>query len=129
MDQSYPITQKIRKTYPSPLEVALIYYQMVAIMNGIHLTTRQLQLVAFTAVKGSISAGGAREEFIKMFKSSRATVNNMISDLQKDEMHRLLVKSGGRAGKITVNPRILLDFSKPLEVQINLTHAASRQAD
>lgn len=117
--ESKKIFQKIRKVYPDSLEVALKYYAVLFVLNGIKLPPRQVQLIAFTAVKGSISAGGAREEFVKRFKSSIATVNNNIAILQEEGY---LVKN---AGKITVNPRIVLDFESPLSLQLNLSYATN----
>ena len=128
MEKRNPITQKLRKGYGTDLEVAMHYYGLISVLNDIHLTTRELQLLAFTAIKGCISSGGAREEFVRKFHSSKGTVNNMIADLQKLEKKHVLVKSPG--GKITVNPKIVLDFSSPITLHINLSvDAANRQTN
>lgn len=125
MEQGTPVTQKIRKSYPDRLDVAVKYYGVISLLNNIHLTKREVELVAFTAVKGSISAGGAREEFVRRFNSSKSTVNNMIADLQKDvegERPALLVKNGSR---ITVIPRLQVDFQAPLHLNIHLSAHAT----
>lgn len=114
MEESNPIVQKIRKTYDSPLTVAMTYYGMISTLNNLKLTKREVELLAFTATRGGVVNGGTRAEFVARFKSSKATVNNMVSDLQEIG---LLVKN---SGKISVNPRLLLDFSQPLTIQIQL---------
>lgn len=108
------IAQTIRKVLPSPIEVAQRYFSLIGLLNGIHITNRQAQLLAFTAIRGSISAGGAREEFVRQFSSSINTVNNMVAELQTKG---LLVKTSGR---ITVHPKLQLDFTRPLTLQLNL---------
>jgi hypothetical protein len=120
MDQSNPIEQKIRKTYESSLEVAMKYYGLISILNGLKLTKREIELLGFMATRGGILNGGTRADFVTRFKSSKATVNNLVSDLQEIG---LLIKNGG---KISVNPQLLLSFSQPLTIEISL-HAADRQ--
>jgi hypothetical protein len=79
------------------------------------LTEREIQLVAYSAVRGSISYKAVRDEFIRRYNSSSPTINNMVPRLKK---LKLLVKHGKY---IIVNPVIALDFSKPLILQITLT--------
>jgi hypothetical protein len=37
---------------------------ILSAVNGLKLTEREIQLIAFTAVKGNISYGSIREEFL-----------------------------------------------------------------
>jgi uncharacterized protein YkwD len=80
------------------------------------LTERELQLTAFTAVKGNISYSNNREEFCKKYKSSAPTINNMISKLKKIGV---LVKDGS---KVKVNPMITLNFENNIVLQVNVSH-------
>jgi hypothetical protein len=107
--------QKLAKGTRDSLHLAQQYYGIISALNNLNLTERELQLVAYTAVKGSISFARVREEFCITYNSSFPTVNNMVSKLKKSFV---LIKQGKQ---IVVNPRIALDFSKPLILQITLT--------
>lgn len=119
------VVQKIRKEYGTKMEIALKYYHIISILNNLALTERQIELIAHTAVRGNISSATSKDEFIRIYGSSRPTINNMISKLAK---MGLLVKN---AGKITVNQLIKLDFSKGNYLfQISLiTKNADKQVD
>ena len=90
------------------------YYAILSVINDIQLTKRELQLVAFTAIKGNISYTNYRKEFSSLYDSSSPTINNMISKLKKNNV---LVKDNN---KIKVNPLIQLDFEKALQLEIKL---------
>lgn len=107
--------QKIRKEYESQIETAVKYYSIVSILNDLKLSHKLLQLLAFTAIRGTITPKPARLEFIEMFDSSLPSLENM-----KGELYRkgLLVKV---KEMYRVNPLILPDFSQEmLIVQLNL---------
>jgi hypothetical protein len=108
------IVQKLKKSSSSQIEVAIRYYTILFAVNDIHLTKREIQLIAFTAAKGNISYPDIREEFYNTYNSSSPTMNNIISKLKKQF---ILIKEGG---KIKVNPRILLDFNENIILQISL---------
>lgn len=110
------IVQKLKKTSDSQITTAIRYYKILSVLNDINLTEREIQLVAFTAVKGNISYPDIREEFCTTYKSSSPTMNNMISKLKK---FGILIKE---SGKIKVNSAILLNFNNPIILQISLTH-------
>lgn len=75
----------------------------------------ELNLLAFTAVRGTISSGGAKEKFIEMFPTStKASIGNAVYKLTQKG---LLIK---KDKKIVVNPSIILNFSMPLILQIKL---------
>lgn len=109
------IVQKLSRKEPSVLEMAQRYYSIISAVNGLNLTKRELQLLAFTALKGNMSYANIRREFCELFDSSEPTINNMISKLKRS---RLLIKEGS---KIKVNPVISLDFSKDVMLGIKLT--------
>jgi hypothetical protein len=85
-------------------------------VNNLNLTEREIQLVAFTAIKGNISYANNRQEFCAKYNSSEATIYNIISKLKKIGV---LVKDGN---KVKVNPVISLDFESNLVLEIKLTH-------
>jgi len=98
--------QKITKIYSTPLEVAIKYYSIICILNDIFITEREIQLLAFTCLVGTISYKQHKEQFATTFGSSVASVNNMISKLKS---LNLLVKV---QGKYRINPKISLEFDK-----------------
>ena len=106
--------QKIKKGYDSPLAVAIRYYSLMSAVGEWSLTPRQIELMAFTAVRGTISSGGAKETFIHTFSSSKGTLANMKALLLK---RGLLVK---KDGKTIVNPQVVPDFNLPILIQIQL---------
>ena len=110
------ILQRLKKDEKDIYSVAERYYNILSAINDLHLTKREIQLMAFAAVKGNISYANIREEFCERYGSSGATINNLISKLKRTG---LLVKNGTKA---KVNPLILLDFAKPLTLEIKLTH-------
>lgn len=113
MEQEKTI-QKIKRIEQEALNKAFRYYTILGAVNNIHLTEREIQLLAFTSIKGNISYSSNKEEFCKLYNSSSPTINNMISKLKKFNM---LVKDGG---KIKVNPQILLNFNTNIILQISL---------
>lgn len=110
------ILQKLKKVSDDNYMHAEVYYSILSALNNLKLTQREVQLVAFTAVRGNMSYANVKEEFCKRYNSSSPTISNIISKLKK--MH-VLVKDGG---KIKVNPKISLDFSNDVTLEIKLTH-------
>ena len=108
------IKQSIRKSYASPLEVATKYYTLLSVLNDLHLTPREVQLLAFTAVRGSISSGGAKESFIQQFGSSKASIGNLVHTLSQKGY---LVKEGKST---RVCKALRLSFVHPLVLNIAL---------
>ena len=92
------------------------YYSVLSALNNLKLTEREVQLMAFTAVRGNMSYANVKEEFCKKYNSSSPTISNIVSKLKK--MH-IFVKEGG---KIKVNPLISLNFSLDVQMEIKLLH-------
>lgn len=116
------VVQKIKKSY-SQMEMAIAYYSTISVLNKLDLTQRELQLLAFTAIRGSITNPAAREDFCNMYSTSQATINNIISRLRK---LKLFVKE---QNKIKVNAAIALDFTSPVLLQITLNVAKNEAAE
>jgi len=95
------ILHRTIKQYDDPLEKALVYYGVICVLNDIKLGNRELQLLAFTAVRGTITPKPAREEFARLFDSSLHTIENAKGVLVKK---KLLIKDGEM---YRVNPQIL----------------------
>lgn len=108
------IVQKIEKKCPSDIVKAIRYYTVLFCLNDIYPSSKQVELLAFTAVKGTITSPTARREFIELFDSSSASLENIKCKLVKKGW---LVKLDG---KIKVNQLLVLDFSKDLVLQVKL---------
>jgi len=105
--------QKLRKQ-TADIDRAIIYYSILSLVNNIGLTKRQIQLLAFTAVRGGITNPAAKQDFCEKYDSSPGTINNIIKDLKKVG---IFVKKGS---KIAINPAISLNFKNNLILQIKL---------
>jgi hypothetical protein len=107
-----PSISKITKKETDGLSVAIRYYSVLSAIGDLDLTKREIQLIAFTAIKGNISYSTNRNEFCNLYKSSSPTINNMISKLKKKS---ILIKDGG---KIKVNPKLLINFETGTILQL-----------
>jgi DNA-binding MarR family transcriptional regulator len=92
------------------------YYRILSAVNDLKLTNREIQLIAFAAMKGNISYANIRKEFCEKYDSTSPAINNIISKLKK---MGVFVKDGT---KVKVNPLILLNFDKDIILQISLIH-------
>lgn len=113
------IVQRIKKKEKDSFQIALKYYSVLFSVNGINVTEREIQLVSFIAVNGSISYKHVKEEFCKEFNTSNATINNMVSRLKH---LGILIKDNT---KVKLLPTISLDFNKNVVLQITLEHEAT----
>lgn len=110
------IVQKLKKKVVNEYDRAEKYYSLLSSVNDLKLTEREIQLVAYTSIKGNITYANVREEFCKKHNTSSPTINNIISKLKK---LGIFVKEDG---KVKVNPVIVLDFNKDLQLHISLTN-------
>jgi len=108
------ITQRLRRIEENILQKAIRYYTILSSINDLQMTEREIQLVAFTAVKGNISHPHNKEEFCRIYSSSYQTILNMTLKLKR---LGVLIKDNS---KIKVNPKILLDFNNDIVLQIIL---------
>jgi hypothetical protein len=116
MEGRKTIIQTIKGTEEGDMAIAIRYYSVLAALNKIKLTEREIQLIAFLAIRGNVSYSTNREEFCKLYSSSSGTIYNMLSRLRK---MGILIKSNS---KVKVHPSIMLDFNNDLLLQIKLTH-------
>lgn len=106
--------QKLGASFEDRYALAEKYYELLFCLNSMKITEREIQLIAFTAIKGNITFANVREEFCKKFNTSAATMNNMISRLRK---LGILIKE---SGKIKVIPKIVLNFDNDVVLQIKM---------
>jgi len=110
------IVQRLKKSIDTDIELAEKYYSVLFTINNLRLTEREIQLIAFTAVKGNITYANVREEFCKTYNSTSPTINNIVSKLKR---LGIFVKENG---KVKINPKIIIDFKKDLMLNIKLVH-------
>lgn len=110
------ILQRLKKELINDIDVSYRYYSVLSALNDLLLTKREIQLMSFISVSGSVSISENREKFCKSYDTTSATVNNMVSKLKR---RNLLMK---KDGKIVVNSIISLDFSKDLSLEIKILH-------
>ncbi len=110
------IVQSLKKVVDTDIQLAEKYYSILFTINNLHLTEREIQLIAFTAIKGNITYANVREEFCKTYNSTSPTINNIISKLKR---LGIFIKENG---KVKVNPKIIIDFKKDLMLNIKLVH-------
>ena len=110
------IVQSLKKVVDTDIQLAEKYYSVLFTINNLHLTEREIQLIAFTAIKGNITYANVREEFCKTYNSTSPTINNIVSKLKR---LGIFVKENG---KVKVNPKISIDFKKDLMLNIKLVH-------
>ena len=110
------IVQSLKKVIDTDIQLAEKYYSVLFTINNLHLTEREIQLIAFTAIKGNITYANVREEFCKTYNSTSPTINNIVSKLKRIGV---FVKENG---KVKVNPKISIDFKKDLMLNIKLVH-------
>ena len=108
------LVQKLKKQVKDEFEIAEKYYAILSDINSLGLTPREIQLVAFTAIRGNITNANVRDEFCSRYKTTSPTINNIISKLKK---MKVFVKD---RNKIKVNPVILLDFTNNVVLEIKL---------
>lgn len=114
--EAVTLIQKLKKKEEDAFSIAKRYYTILSAVNDLKLTEREIQLIAFAAVRGNISYANIRKDFCDMFNTSSATINNIISKLKKVNV---LIKDGT---KVKVNPVIVLDFNKNVTLEIKMTH-------
>jgi len=123
MKQPTQIVQQLQSTQANEYAVAEKYYSILSAINNLHLTKREIELIAFTAVKGSISYANHRTEFCEKYNTTTATINNIVSKLKKVSV---FIKEDG---KIQVNPIIVVDFKKNLNLVIKVVHEEVKEVN
>lgn len=116
------ILQRLKREEKSLMETAMKYYSILSAVNNLRLTPREIQLIAYTAIKGNISYANNRKEFCQTYETTSATINNLVYKLKR---LNIFVKDGG---KVKVNPVIVLDFNKPIVLEIKLINGEAKES-
>jgi hypothetical protein len=116
MEERKIVVQSLRIDLDDEYAIAEKYYSILSALNNLGLTKREIELVAYTAIKGTISYANTRADFCERYNTTPQTINNTVCRLKKT---KLLVK---RSGKVRVNPLIAIDFKKNLNLVVKLMH-------
>ena len=116
MEERKIVVQSLRIDLDDEYAIAEKYYSILSALNNLGLTKREIELVAYTAIKGTISYANTRAEFCERYNTTPQTINNTVCRLKKT---KLLVKGSGKVG---VNPLIAIDFKKNLNLVVKLMH-------
>lgn len=116
METNKITVQRMRFSSQDNYALAERYYALVSALNNMKLTQREIQLMAFTAVRGNMSFANIRDEFCKKFDTTSPTINNIISKLKK---LGVLTKVNG---KVKMNPILQLNFVNDVTLEIRLKH-------
>lgn len=100
------VAQSIQKAYNDKLSIAEKYYRLLFDVNNMEVTDIQMQMIAYCAVRGTLSTPPIRDGFLERYKIAKGTFYNNIGKLLE---RKLLVKHNK---KIRVNPVIMLDWTK-----------------
>jgi hypothetical protein len=118
------ILQKLKYPVNGELQLAEYYFGILSIVNSLELAKREIQLLAFTAVRGNIGSVTSKKEFVEQYDSSLATVGNIVSKLSKEEKGKrppLLLKENK---KVVINKGLALEFEKDLTLEITFGHVS-----
>lgn len=108
------IVQKLKIENTDVFVLAEKYYAILSAINDLKLTQREIQLIAFAAIKGNLSYKHFREEFCAKHNTTNPTMNNTIAKLKKIGV---LIKD---SNKIKVNPIIKLNFNEEIHLAIKI---------
>jgi len=108
--------QRLNIELKDEFQVARKYYQIISVLNDLKLSEGQLQLVAFTAIRGNISDPGYRKEYCDTYKTTSATINNVVDKMKKKGV---MVKHNKM---IFVNKVLTeVDFNESLALVVTMT--------
>jgi len=113
MEDTQVIVKTIKKSFTDKIKAGITWFKFISAINDIKLAKRELELLAFINLRGTISSSSAKEEYVKLFNSSLGTVSNMTARLLKPKVG-LLVKD---KGKTRVHPALRIDFDKDFVVR------------
>jgi hypothetical protein len=107
MKDEQVVVKTINKSFSNKIKAGITWFKLIAALNDIKLTPRELELLAFINYRGTISSLQAKEEFCRVFGSSIATISNMTKKTSNLWTSKLLVRINS---KIKINPAIRVDF-------------------
>lgn len=114
--------QRLNSELETQYDCAQKYYQILSVLNNLSLAEAETQLIAFAAIHGNITDSDLRQKFCDRYKTTIATINNMVYRLKKKNIFH-------KNGKIIfVNPMLTkIEFDKPFALLISLSLVEQKQ--
>lgn len=112
-------TLRIKKEYENSYDLGIKWFGIISLLNDFKWTPLEIRVLVFTALKGDISSGGRRKLFCETFKSTKLSLNNIVSELHKKSF---LVRV---EGKLKIHPQLLIDFDNDFSIRLNLIHGST----
>ena len=108
--------QKLSSINKDQFALAHKYYQIMSVLNDLKLAEGEIQLIAYTAIQGNIADPTIRDAYCKTYKTTPATINNIVYRLKKK---KIILK---KDKEIYVNPALTqVNFNEPLALVVSLT--------
>jgi hypothetical protein len=111
--------QKLKRVCGDEYIMAERYCSIIAAVNNIPLTNREIQLLAFAAIRGNISYKSTKEDFCKKHSTTIPTITNSVYKLKA---MGLFIKENN---KIKIHPLLSLNFNEATILEIKLVKDAS----
>ncbi len=74
---------KIEKHYEDQLECVERVLSAILVLSGEKLAQKEIELLTYLTVKGTISNVTGRNEFLKIYNTTENTMNNVLGTLKK----------------------------------------------
>jgi len=101
----------IGKIYKDEFKLAIVYYGIISAYGDLNLTPKELQVLAYVAIRGTITGTKKKREFIRLFGGTIPSIGNMICNLKQKG---LLIRKGPY---VMINPAVAM---KPEDIEINI---------
>jgi len=102
--------------YKDRLKTAIVYYNLLSVLNNLLLTPKQIELIANISLGGGIAD---RDEYVKEFNTTHKRLENISGPLKKKG-----ILSG--VTTLSLHPALnKLDFTQPIALIISIENEAS----
>lgn len=105
---------KIRKTFKDEMDFTVKFYTLLNVLNNLKLTPLEIKVIAYVAVKGSISRGNPMEKFVSLLGSTYKSVSKTVNKLTRQGI--LIQKNR----KTAINPSLVFNINGGVALQLNM---------
>ena len=105
---------KIKKTFKDEIDLTIKFYTLLNILNNLKLTSLEIKIISYVAVKGNISRGNPREKFVSLLGSTYKSVSKTVAKLTRQG---ILIKD---SRKTIINPSLVFNINGGIALQLNM---------
>lgn len=113
----------IKKEYADELHCGERVVSAILALSGIHVTQRELELLTYLSIKGSVSSVNHRNDFLSKYKTTENSMNNALGSLKRKGLIEKL------DGKVKSKLRLPQEFvnagEKTLKIGLLCTNSKS----